>query len=1064
MVRNYPLACEDCHNSKGWELEAGTYSFSHNKTNFPLQGMHQDVNCKNCHPSLVFSQAENECVSCHTDMHSQTVGMDCARCHTPKSWIVENITDIHQQSRFPLVGPHFTADCYDCHPSASLLKFGPLGIECYDCHQQDYATASQPNHIEGNFSTDCAECHSINAFTWSGTGFNHAIFPLTAGHAIDDCKQCHTGNDYSDISSECYSCHQTDYTSTTNPGHLAADISNDCAECHTTNPDWKPAQFIQHDAQFFPVYSGEHGGEWNSCTECHQNSGNYAVFTCIDCHEHNQPEMNDEHQEINGYAYNSIACFECHPTGDAEGSFNHSATNFPLTGAHVSTACEECHPQIYEGTPTFCFDCHTEEFNQSINPNHIEVGIANVCDECHTTEPGWIPASFNNHDEYYALTGAHMEPEVDCFACHEGNYTNTPNECAGCHTNNYNQSTNPSHIELMLAITCEDCHTTNPGWTPATFDEHNEYYPLTGAHTAIPNCYDCHEGSYTNTPNECYGCHADDYNQTNDPPHQSAQFPIDCEACHTTSIWDPSTFDHDGQYFPIYSGEHQGEWDQCSDCHENPSNYAIFTCITCHEQGDMNEEHQGISGYQYNSIACLSCHPDGSSIGAFNHSATNFPLTGAHTTVDCNDCHENGYAGTSTICAECHLEDFTQTTNPNHTQVGISNTCADCHTTDPGWTPAAFEIHNEYYPLTGAHLSMPDCFDCHEGNYSNTPNECAGCHTNNYNQTSNPNHNEVGISMVCVDCHTTDPGWTPATFEVHNEYYPLTGAHLSMPSCFDCHEGNYTNTPNECAGCHTNNYNQTTNPNHNEVGISMVCADCHTADPGWTPAEFEVHNEYFPLTGAHLTMPSCFDCHEGNYTSTPNECAGCHTNNYNQTTNPNHTEAGISLVCADCHTTDPGWTPATFEVHNEFYPLTGAHASIPNCYDCHQGNYTTTPNECYGCHADDYNQTNDPPHQSAQFPVDCESCHTTSVWDPSTFNHDGQYFPIYSGNHNDEWDQCSDCHNNSSNYAIFTCLTCHDENETNNDHDEVSGYQYNSIACLSCHPGGNSDRKIFKKF
>ena len=107
------------------ELEAGTYSFTHNKTGFPLEGMHQGVNCKNCHPTLVFSQAENECMSCHTDMHSQTVGMECARCHTPKSWIVENITDIHQQSRFPLVGPHYTADCYDCHPSASLFKFEP---------------------------------------------------------------------------------------------------------------------------------------------------------------------------------------------------------------------------------------------------------------------------------------------------------------------------------------------------------------------------------------------------------------------------------------------------------------------------------------------------------------------------------------------------------------------------------------------------------------------------------------------------------------------------------------------------------------------------------------------------------------------------------------------------------------------------------------------------------------------------------------------------------------------------------------------------------------------------
>jgi hypothetical protein len=29
------------------------------------------------------------------------------------------------------------------------------------------------------------------------------------------------------------------------------------------------------------------------------------------------------------------------------------------------------------------------------------------------------------------------------------------------------------------------------------------------------------------------------------------------------------------------------------------------------------------------------------------------------------------------------------------------------------------------------------------------------------------------------------------------------------------------------------------------------------------------------------------------------------------------------------------------------------------------------------------------------------------------------------------------------------------------DHDEVPGYTYNSIACLSCHPDGNNDKGMF---
>ena len=143
---------------------------------------------------------------------------------------------------------------------------------------------------------------------------------------------------------------------------------------------------------------------------------------------------------------------------------------------------------------------------------------------------------------------------------------------------------------------------------------------LAGAHASIANnCAECHNGDYNQTPNTCYGCHADDYNQTTNPNHVSAQFDTECQTCHTELAWTPSTFDHDNQYFPIYSGKHSGEWNTCNECHTVPSNYAVFSCIDCHEhnQNDMDDEHQGISGYAYNSEACLSCHPDGDDKSSF---------------------------------------------------------------------------------------------------------------------------------------------------------------------------------------------------------------------------------------------------------------------------------------------------------------------------------------------------------------------------------------------------------------------------------------------------------------
>jgi hypothetical protein len=197
--------------------------------------------------------------------------------------------------------------------------------------------------------------------------------------------------------------------------------------------------------------------------------------------------------------------------------------------------------------------------------------------------------------------------------CHVNGYANTPNTCVGCHQANFDQSTNPNHRTLGISTDCATCHTTNPGWEPATFPTHNNYYVLAGAHIS-KTCVSCHNGNYTTTPNTCAGCHTTDYNQTTNPDHTSAQFPKTCADCHTQTGWKPANWNHDSQYFPIYSGKHNGRWNACADCHTNSSNYAVFTCTTssCHPVSSMNSKHQGVNGYSSASSACYSCHPRGS--------------------------------------------------------------------------------------------------------------------------------------------------------------------------------------------------------------------------------------------------------------------------------------------------------------------------------------------------------------------------------------------------------------------------------------------------------------------
>jgi hypothetical protein len=995
------------------------------------------------------------------------VGFDCARCHTPFSWLVENITQIHRQSRFPLTGAHVVADCFDCHESASKLVFEPLSVDCFDCHEAEFLTTTDPNHVENEYSTNCIECHNINAYSWSGAGINHSFFPLTQGHDLNDCSQCHnSGEPYNSISPECITCHEQEYQQATNPNHVAVDFSTECNECHTLDRDWRPAEFKNHDNQFFPIYSGKHKGEWDKCTECHTDQNNFTLFSCIDCHEHNQNDMNEEHDDVDGYVYNNQACFECHPTGDSDNIFNHSLSNFPLTGSHITVSCADCHTNSYSGTSTECSNCHLIDFNEAINPNHQT---------------------------------------------------------------------------LNLSLGCADCHTTEADWKPATFAIHNEYYLLNGAHQTISNnCFDCHEGNYIETSNLCFGCHADEFNQTTNPPHQAADFSTSCETCHTETAWTPATFDHDNQYFPIYSGNHNGEWESCTECHTTPANYTLFSCIDCHEhnQPDTDSEHNGVGGYDYSSEACFACHPTGDGDDGFNHNLTNFPLTGAHLTTECVGCHANGYTGTTTICSECHQTDYNQSANPSHQSLSLPSTCETCHTTNAGWSPATFPIHNEYYVLNGAHQTISNnCFECHEGNYIETPNLCFGCHAEDYNQTTDPPHQPAGFSTLCETCHI-ESAWTPATFDHDNQYFPIysgnhngewesctechtTPSNYTLFSCIDCHEHNQPDTDSqhngvggysynseacyachptgdgddgfnhnltnfpltgahlttECVGCHANgyagttticsechqtDYNQSANPSHQSLSLPETCETCHTTNAGWSPATFPIHDNYYVLDGAHQTISNnCFECHEGNYNNTTDACMSCHTSDFNQTTNPNHTALGLPVECESCHTTNPDWNPATFPIHNNYFVLQGAHQTIANqCIACHEGNYNNTPNTCYGCHTSDYNQTTDPPHASAQFPTECEACHTQTAWEPSTFNHDSQYFPIFSGEHQGEWDQCSDCHTNPTNYSIFSCIDCHEHNQSDmaSEHRGVPGYSWNSAACFECHPNGEEDK------
>jgi len=312
----FRMDCSDCHNSGSWQVAIHDIRFDHASTGFELEGQHALVQCMDCHQDLQFQEVGTSCVDCHADVHQMSVGDDCVRCHNSDAWLVFNVPELHEQNGFALQGAHATLTCVDCHQADNNLVWERLGQECVDCHRQDFFTTSDPDHQASGFSLDCVQCHEPLSQEWGGENF-HYFFPLVLGHDNLDCAQCHSGPDYSGVDPACVSCHIEDYQAAQNPEHQISGFPLDCALCHSLNPNWSPASFDNHDAQFFPIYSGNHQGAWNTCDECHINSSNYSIFSCIDCHEHNnEADLRNDHDGVGGYRYESNACYNCHPNGE----------------------------------------------------------------------------------------------------------------------------------------------------------------------------------------------------------------------------------------------------------------------------------------------------------------------------------------------------------------------------------------------------------------------------------------------------------------------------------------------------------------------------------------------------------------------------------------------------------------------------------------------------------------------------------------------------------------------------------------------------------------------------
>jgi hypothetical protein len=385
-------ACEECHTPASFK----DIEFNHNTTTFPLEGHHDEIKCLQCHSVTDFSKVEKSCVSCHEDAHLGQLGADCANCHNPDGWDKFDGEEIHSRTGFPLVGRHVMLDCETCHPGHQAADFAQTPLNCVNCHQQEYLEVQRPNHVASGFPTDCRECHEAIGWRPALMPDHDAVFPIFSGahrNKWDDCVVCHTDPGNQKVFS-CLGCHSHNQT-LMNPVHQGitgyAYSSGSCYSCHPTG---EAGRFVEHDGQFFPIFSGVHNGKWSSCVACHTNATNRKVFSCLQCHVHNQALMDPAHQGFAGYAYSSTACYGCHPTGE-RGQFQGHDAFFPIYsgGPHAKfDSCTTCHPNPANRKEFTCFNCHAHD-QSKMDEKHV--GKVNgysyspsACYNCHPNGKG----------------------------------------------------------------------------------------------------------------------------------------------------------------------------------------------------------------------------------------------------------------------------------------------------------------------------------------------------------------------------------------------------------------------------------------------------------------------------------------------------------------------------------------------------------------------------------------------------------------------------------------------------------------------------------------------------
>jgi nitrate/TMAO reductase-like tetraheme cytochrome c subunit len=445
------FACHSEHNGKNFQLiRFDATKFDHNITGFTLSVPHSKKECKDCHNTKYIADQKikakkftylginTECLTCHTDYHHKTLSPECLTCHNSDAFKPAAKFN-HASARFQLTGKHKNVDCLKCHKVEIIdgKKFQEFrGVQysnCASCHKDPH---------KNQFGQNCRQCHNEDSFQVvkgiSNFDHNKTNFRLEEKHVGINCKNCHKGKFTDPLKHDrCTDCH-TDYH---NKQFAKNGISPDCSQCHTVKGFTQFSYTIEQHNQGSFSLKGAHVA--SPCFECHkkQEKWNFRDIgkNCRDCHKDIHLPM------IQAKYYPESDCKVCHNESRwADVSFDHSKTEFKLTGAHEKQGCRACHfnkeptgiaRQKFSGLSTNCSNCHADKHYKQFEKN----GVTN-CTECHNTE-NWKASKFNHNNTAFRLDGKHIN--VPCGKCHkpeqQGSYIYVKYKlkeykCESCHS------------------------------------------------------------------------------------------------------------------------------------------------------------------------------------------------------------------------------------------------------------------------------------------------------------------------------------------------------------------------------------------------------------------------------------------------------------------------------------------------------------------------------------------------------------------------------------------------------------------------------------------------------